>query len=253
MLTNYREDSAHAVGLLSRGAIVNSFLELPPDSEETTKSYVEGLVADGSAQDAGGFSLVCGKVGEPLAVVSNRVSSTEGITWLAEDKGEVVGLSNTAFGDRSWPKIVKGEELMKEAIDTSRETGESEDEFIERLLKLLSTDTLPKVEEGAGLETYINLLRHSIFVPVIGEEEAAKAEADEIAAAKRKEKVEVVEEEEMDHNPYMSGLYGTQKQSIVLFDTSGRIRFFERTLYDDNAEAIPIGEGDRSFNFTVEG
>lgn len=231
---------------------MNSFLELPPDNKESTESYVEGLVSAGSAQDAGGFSLVCGKVGERLAVVSNRVSSTDGITWLAKEKGEVVGLSNIAFGDRSWPKIVKGEELMKEAIDASCKAGESEDEFIERLLKLLSTDTLPRIEEGAGMETYINLLRHSIFIPVLGEEEAQKRAADEISAAELKEKVEVVQREEIDHNPYMSGLYGTQKQTIVLFDTSDRIRFYERTLYDDNAEAIPIGEGDRSFDFIVE-
>lgn len=231
---------------------MNSFLELPSDSKESTESFVEGLVSEGSAQDAGGFSLVCGKVGEPLAVVSNRVSSTEGITWLAKDEGEIVGLSNTAFGDRSWPKIVKGEELMKEAIDASCKAGENEDKFIERLLELLSTDTLPRIEDGAGMETYINLLRHSIFVPVLGEEEAQKRAADEIAAARLREKIDVVPEEEVDHNQYMSGLYGTQKQTIVLFDSSGRIRFFERTLYDDDAEAIPIGEGDRSFDFITE-
>lgn len=231
---------------------MNSFLELPPDSKETTKSYVEGLVADGSAQDAGGFSLVCGKVGEPLAVVSNRVSSTEGITWLAKEKGETVGLSNTAFGDRSWPKIVKGEELMKEAIDASSNAGETEDELIERLLKLLSTDTLPRLEEGAGMETYINLLRHSIFIPALGEREEENLSADEIAAARLKETIDVVQGEGTDHIPYMSGLYGTQKQTIVLFDAAGRVRFFERTLYDNNAGTIPIGEGDRSFEFTIE-
>lgn len=253
MLTNYREASSRAVGLLSRGAIVNNFLELPPDSKESTQSYVEGLVSDGSAQDAGGFSLVCGKVGEPLAVVSNRVSSTEGITWLAKNKGETVGLSNTAFGDRSWPKIVQGEELMRETIDSSYTVGESEDELIQRLLKLLSTDTLPKVEEGAGLETYIDLLRHSIFVPVLGEQEEAERAADELAASRLKEKMDVVSDEQTIQNSYMSGLYGTQKQTIVLFDVSGRVRFYERTLYDDNAQAVPIGEGDRSFDFVVEG
>ncbi|KAK2759387.1 hypothetical protein FQN54_002865 [Arachnomyces sp. PD_36] len=252
VLTNYREDSSRAVGLLSRGSIVNSFLELPPDSQETTQSFVEGLVSDGSAQDAGGFSLVCGEVGEPLAVMSNRVSSAEGITWLAKGKGETVGLSNTAFGDRSWPKIVKGEELMMEAINTSHEAGESEDELIHRLLDLLSTDTLPKAEEGAGMATYINLLRHSIFIPALGEKEEEKRAADELAASKLKEKIDVIPGEQVDQTTYMSGLYGTQKQTVVLFDFNGRIRFFERTLYDDNAEVVPIGEGDRSFDFTVE-
>lgn len=263
MLTNYR-DSSNAVGLRSRGSIVNEFLEARVDGDgdgdgcddvDATKKYVEDLVCGGAAQQAGGFSLVCGTVKGPLAVVSNRVSATEGIAWIAQNKGETVALSNTAFGDRSWSKIVKGEELMKEAIRASTKLEESEDQLIQRLLEVLATDTLPRLEEGKSMETYIDLLRQSIFVPAIGRaEQQPKREEDEVCGSAVHEKAEVVSSGQQDGNPdpsYLRGLYGTQKQTVVLVHESGRLKFFERTLYDDNAQAIPIGEGDRVFDFVV--
>src|SRR5438034_6779563 len=44
VLTNYREKSSQAVGLRSRGSIVNGFLGLSPDSEETTEQYVDKVI-----------------------------------------------------------------------------------------------------------------------------------------------------------------------------------------------------------------
>ncbi|KAK2737871.1 hypothetical protein FQN55_000883 [Onygenales sp. PD_40] len=256
VLTNYREQSSsQAVGVRSRGSIVNSFLELPPDSKTTTEDYVEDLVAGGDAQQAGGFSLACGSVRGPLAVVSNRVAAKEGIEWIAKEKGETVGLSNTAFGDRSWKKINDGERLMKEAIEESVKMGETEDELVQRFLKLLSIDTLPRLDEvGAegGLETYINLLRESIFVPVIGDDKEIKRQVDEVCTSKIHEKVEVVANRPEDHHAYMRGLYGTQTQTVVLVHESGRVKYFERTLYNHRAEEIPLGKGDRTFEFFVE-
>jgi uncharacterized protein with NRDE domain len=252
VLTNYREATSKAVGLRSRGSIVNGFLETPFDWENPAKRYAEELVAGGDAQQAGGFSLVCGTVNGPLAIVSNRVSSADGITWIAKEKGETVGLSNTAFGDRSWPKIVNGEELMKDAIIENYKLGETDDQLIQRLLGVLSTDTLPRLSEDEGLETYLDLLRHSIFVPVIGSDEESKRDADEVCGSNVHEKTDLVANGPDDHHSYMKGLYGTQKQTVVLVHKSGRVKFFERTLYDDNAEAIPIGQGDRVFEFVPE-
>lgn len=266
VLTNYRERSTQAaVGVRSRGEVINSFLELPPDKTVTTKQYVEDLVAGGEAQLAGGFSLACGDIRGPLAIVSNRVSATDGITWIAKEKGETVGLSNLAFGDRSWPKIVNGEEAMKEALRTSVKLGEPEDALIQRLLALLSTDTLPRLKNGGDMESYINLLCQSIFIPILGDKEKNddkkdekdkkpdEMTQDEIQAAYLPRKVDVVPNGTPTGVPsFMSGAYGTQKQTVVLVHESGRVRFYERTLYDDDAKSIPIGEGDRSFEFTAE-
>lgn len=50
---------------------------------------------------------------------------------------------------------------------------------------------------------------------------------------------------------YTQGAYGTQKQTVLLVRDDMRVRYFERTLYDQNANAIPVGKGDRSFEFTA--
>ena len=256
VLTNYRDDSSKAVGLRSRGSIVNEFLEarvddgdVDEDGMSATKKYVEDLVSGGDAQQAGGFSLACGTVKGPLAVVSNRVSATEGIEWIAKEKGETVALSNTAFGDRSWPKITNGEELLKEAIHASVKLGESEDELIWRLLELLSTDTLPRLSEGESMERYIDLLRQSIFIPAIGRPETPQRGDHEVCSSNGHEKAPVVPDGDL--SSYMRGPYGTQTQTVILVGKSGRVKFFERTLYDDNARAVPIGEGDRVYEFLV--
>jgi len=256
VLTNYREDSAcQAVGQCSRGTIVSSWLAMPPDRECSTRQFIEDMIADGTAQSVGGFSLVCGKVTElPLAIMSNRVSHVDRITWVAGERGETVGLSNTAFGDRPWPKIIQGEALMKQAIEAHVQAGEGEDELIQRLLGVLSTDTLPRLADGAGLETYINHLRKSIFVPVIGGQDEVDRAADEVAAGQVPDKVGVLTNGDgsLDQKAYMRGLYGTQKQTVVLVDHSGRVKYFERTLYDNAAKPIPIGKGDRCFEFMIE-
>ncbi|KAL1967065.1 hypothetical protein VTN77DRAFT_3589 [Rasamsonia byssochlamydoides] len=237
VLTNYREDAP--IGTTSRGAIVNGFLTMPPQSEKSTRQFVVDMIESNLAKKAGGFSLVCGKVNEPLAIVSNRMSHVDGITWIAKEKGETVGLSNTVFGDRSWPKITEGERLMDAAIKAHVESGEGEDGLIRRLLDVLSTDTLPQTAAKASREVYETLLKNSIFIPVIGDRE----EAAEITA-KSSEQSGVM--------AYMHGLYGTQKQTVLLVSDDGRVKYFERTLYDHNAQAIPIGKGDRVFEFMIE-
>ncbi|KAF3484203.1 DUF833 domain protein [Arthroderma uncinatum] len=239
VLTNYRENSPGAVvGLRSRGSIINSFLTLPPDSKLTTNRFVEELVAGGDGQAAGGFSLACGDILGPLAIVSNRASATDHVPWIATEKGQTVGLSNTAFGDRSWPKITQGERLLKEALKKSQATGESEDALIKRLLGVLSVDTLPRLDGHASLENYLPYLSESIFIPPVGDpNEGVEA---------------VVSHEAEAHTLYMKGLYGTQKQTVILVDASGRVKYFERTLFGHDAKAIPIGEGDREYEFVVE-
>lgn len=244
MLTNYREQrSAEAIGWHSRGKIVNSWLTSSPAERQTTHDFVQAMVASPEAKQVGGFSLVCGHINEPLAIVSNRSHDMDQITWVASEKNQTLGLSNTSFDDRTWPKILEGERLMEAAIKEHVQAQEDEDTLIQRLLQVLSTDTLPRLPKENSLDDYTPLIPKSIFVPVIGTEVAAACAEDESKTS--------TPNGLMDPR-YFSGLYGTQRQTVLLAQRNGRVRYFERTLYDNQAKAVPIGQGDKCFEFTVK-
>ena len=226
VLTNFREEGQVVQGKRSRGAIVNAFLCQPPDSALSTEDFVQHLLGDEGLQGVGGFSLVCGRIGKPLAVISNRTASVEGVAWVASKPGETVGLSNAAFGDRSWPKVVDGENRLDALITKSINEKYTKERLTEELLGLLSTDTLPKYKAEDDFETFIKELRKSIFIPVIGGDATQNSNADEIASAKSRSPVSV--------STPMSGAYGTQKQSVLLVDRHGNVTFTERSLFDGN-------------------
>ena len=239
----------------SRGAMVNAFLTQPADKFPSTAAFVENLVSgDEGLKGVGGFSLVCGKVGEPLAVVSNQTASAKGTTWVMEGTGETVGLSNAAFGDRSWPKVSEGQKLLTDVIKQhARSNGKSQSDLIDALFGVLSTDTLPKRPTlGSGKtewESFARELRNSIFIPAIGGEGMDGVSAEELAAARGGQQF---------HGGAMgsdglSGMYGTQKQSVILVSHQGHVDFIERTLYDEDARATEKKERDRSFEFDIEG
>lgn len=252
VLTNFREEG-QVRGILSRGAMMNSFLKQPVDTKQSTKDFVEALVASHDAKQVGGFSLACGRIGEPLAIVSNRVSSADGIAWVGCEADHTVGLSNAAYGDRSWPKVVEGEKLMEAALKESIENSESEDQLVDRLLRVLSVDSLPTIEREDGLESYHDEIRKTIFVPAIGKPADSSPSGDDIAAAKTREKLEVVERSGLERQELgMGGLYGTQKQTVILVDRQRRVKFFERTLYDDHSKPVLPGCGDVVFEFMID-
>ncbi|KAJ5105507.1 hypothetical protein NUU61_002854 [Penicillium alfredii] len=247
VLTNYREDKAsEAVGVYSRGVIVNSWLTGPVDKQQATRDFVQALVASPEAKQVGGFSLVCGHINEPLAIVSNRSSDMDHITWVATEKNQTRGLSNTSLAEDPG-----GEKFMQEEIEKHVRDGQDEDALIKRLLDVLSIDTLPRLaEESASIDTYIHHLRKSIFIPVIGAPDDADHTAEEIAAARVEDETKTSTNGAFDQT-YTSGVYGTQKQTILLARPDGRVRYFERTLYDNQAKAVPMGQGDRSFEFDI--
>ncbi|EAW06444.1 NRDE family protein [Aspergillus clavatus NRRL 1] len=247
VLTNYRETTAdeHS-GAHSRGLIVNGWLTTDPERKQSTRDFVQEMVASPEARNVGGFSLVCGYINEPLAIVSNRSASMDQISWVATEKGQTLGLSNTRFEDRSWPKILDGEKLMQEAINAHVEAGEDETQLIERLLKVLSRDTLPRLSEDATLETYLELLRKSIFVPQIG----ALADKSRATGSGQAASGQQPNNDSLDQS-FAQGAYGTEKQTVILVSDNGRVKYFERTLYDTDVNPIPIGQGDRSFEFHV--
>ena len=254
MLTNFREEGYLKPEARSRGAMVNAFLTQPSDSAASTESFIESLVEGEGLKGIGGFSLACGKVGEPLAVISNRTPNVEAITWIAKKKGEIVGLSNAAIVDRSWTKVTQGEQIMADVIEASVTSHEPQQNLIERLFGVLSHDTLPRGLPGQDWESQMSGLRQSIFIPAIGGASASEDSPETFATAASEKSVGV----EKPGGPNLvsdgrSGAYGTQKQTVILVTHGGKVSFVERTLYGAEGRAIDIRDRDRSFEFDIRG
>lgn len=233
--------------------MVNAFLTQPAHKAATTEQFIEALTEGEGLKGVGGFSLICGKVGEPLAVISNRTPDVASTPWIFKDGGETIGLSNAAFANRSWPKVLSGEELLSKAIEDSVSHRGTKASLIESLFQLLSVDTLPKKPKGVGWETYVKELRKSIFIPVIGGAGTDELSADDLAAAKSGQKVMVEDDQEYrDQGDGLSGLYGTQRQTVVLVDHRGKITFVERSLYGAGGKAVPASERDRVYEFDIQ-
>lgn len=221
--------------------MVNTFLKQPIKETQSTEVFLRNLIEGDGLKGIGGFSLVCGKLREPLAVISNRTPDVDGVTWLASKRGETVGLSNAAFGNRSWPKVTEGEKFMESAIAKSIARRDNKEAFVEEMMKLLSNDTLPKRQEGQGWDSYVRELRKSILIPRLGGEGMDGMSAEDVATAKSDQ-----------HVQGLSGVYGTQKQTVVLVDHQGHVTFVERTLYDNKAQAVEDAERDKWFEFDIK-
>ncbi|KAI4143578.1 MAG: hypothetical protein LQ341_002878 [Variospora aurantia] len=252
VLTNFREQGQVVQSARSRGAMANAFLMLDKSSSEDTAAFAKNLVEGEGVTGVGGFSLVCGKVGKPLAVISNRTPSAEGMAWIPKGRDETIGLSNATFGDRSWYKVLEGEKLMRAAIEKSVEQKEPKEDFVMRLMELLSRDTLPKLKQNQGLESYLRELRNSILIPPIGGDAMDHISADQIAAGKGNEQVGVEQLAKVKAQQQgLSGGYGTQKQTVVLVGHDGHVTFVERTLFE-GAKLVEGPGRDRWFEFDVE-
>jgi len=174
-------------GRRSRGAVVNSFLKTPPESTQTTEEVAEQLIDQG-VDGIGGFSLLFGRLRNPakknqrseksgLAIVSNRSTDVHDITWLCQEGSETHALSNSWYGDQTWPKVVHAEQMVEDGMKESHTTKETKEALINRLLGILSVDTLPRQKVGEEWDIYLNQLRNSIFVPAIGNDKLEESAA----------------------------------------------------------------------------
>ncbi|KAH6617135.1 NRDE protein-domain-containing protein [Chaetomium tenue] len=274
VLTNYREtdtgDASHPVsGTRSRGAMVTAWLTADP--AESTEQFVDRILSDGGVQGVGGFSLVCGKLrkvaGEknidPLAIISNRCDDASQVPRICEERGSVHGLSNAIYLDQSdedkdrlWPKIRDGRELLSRAVAA----GGSEEELVASLFQILDTDNFPG-DHALDLEEVIPLLKHSIFIPALGNtnHQQEMCEAQEYGYAEMNghhppaaHTIKLPTRPEQP-NGFHAGLYGTQRQTVILVDWEGNVTYIERALWDCNGHAIPRGKGDETFKFKIEG
>ncbi|KAG9522565.1 DUF833-domain-containing protein, partial [Aureobasidium melanogenum] len=248
-LTNYRESGAQVYGTKSRGGLPKAFLSLPPNSTQSSQEFARHMVEDVGVSDVGGFSLVFGRLskrnigakdGEGLAIISNRTEDASATTWVCGKPGEVQGLSNSHFGDRTWPKVVEGEKRLESAIKEHVTAGSTKEDLLKSLFDILSTDTLPRRKHGQDWETYVYQLRNSIFIPRIGGEEVDDSSADKIATADVGHTVKTD-----------NGVYGTQKQTIILVDHDGKVTYVEKTLYDENGQ--PTDNDIQQYEFELEG
>lgn len=265
VLTNYRETDTHdkdhpIQGTRSRGGMVTAWLTSPED--ESTEHFVHRLLEGEGVKGVGGFSLLCGKLRrekttgnelEPLAIISNRAGSPDDVPWIAEKRGEAYGLSNTHYDDPdTWPKIKMGKEKVLEVVGEAVEKGLGEEDLVNKLYGVLDIDTLPR-QEGEDFEEYIYQLRKSIFIPSIGSADPPKPIPKAEAIIEADKELEAEERPEVQQGPVMTGIYGTQRQTIILVDWEGNVTFRERSLWDENGEPIERGKGDMKFEFRIEG
>jgi uncharacterized protein with NRDE domain len=275
VLTNYREtdtnDADHPIqGTRSRGGMVTAWLSSP--EEESTQEFVYRLLQGEGVKGVGGFSLLCGTLRkrkdssgelEPLAIISNRSGSPDDVPWLVERRGEVYGLSNTSYDDPiTWPKIKIGKEKLVEVIEKAVKAGLGEEDLVEKLYSVLDINTLPE-QDGDDFEAYIYQLRKSVFIPPIGRatpQDVPKPGPngngmDYLAAKNGDSESELKEEEcpDAETTSGTTGIYGTQRQTIVLVDWKGHMTFVERSLWDAEGNPIERGTGDMKFKFQIEG
>ena len=152
------------------------------------------------------------------------------------------GLSNSHYGDRTWPKVTLGEKLLNQTIKNSINDNANEAELIEKLFGILGTDDMPQRKADETWERYMFQLRKSIFIPAFGPGENFRKPADEIAAARDGERI--VEPE--------GAAYGTQRQTVILVDRQGRVVFVERSLFDEKGHIPAKTLPDRRFEFQIE-
>lgn len=278
-------------GTKSRGAMVTAWLG--NSSKQSVGSFVESMIADGGTTGVGGFTLICGKLRrkrgdqeghdhgqdegssnnnnnnlEPLAVLSNKALHPDHIPWIAGQRGEIVGLSNAAFDNPvEWPKVKKGKALLEKVLADAVEQNSTEEELQEKLFWLLSRDELPTGPD-MSLEDYFKVLQESIFIPPIGNQNHKDdmatrrgtattdkpGDGDSSTAATAAAATAAVKPEEGAQPAWFStGMYGTQRQTVILVDWEGNVTYTERSLFDANGVPLEKGQGDETFRFSIEG
>ncbi|PPJ55873.1 hypothetical protein CBER1_03764 [Cercospora berteroae] len=283
ILTNFREEGVEVNKDKSRGAITNSYLCIHPDTTETDEEYVRRLLNDVGIHDVGGFTLIFGKLRKPnqvpsseneknpaspslcgsaasgLAVISNRTETASSLKRIATHIGETHGLSNSHFGDVTWPKVVHGELRLQQTIKMDVLRGGDEAKFIEGLFDILCVDTLPNRKETENWDEYVRHMRDSIMIPP-AKGELAKQMAGYIPASTSLKASAGTTNPPPESSTAQAASgsvaetsYGTSKQTVILVNKQGKVTYVERTLYDQHGTPIPEGERVVRFEFDIEG
>jgi uncharacterized protein with NRDE domain len=93
-------------------------------------------------------------------------------------------------------------------------------------------------------------MRNSILIPPTGIDNAT---ADKVATAQTKNSgYDIPDHNNVQVRPEAGG-YGTQKQTVILVNQNGSVKYVERTLYNQQGKSIPQKERDKVFEFEIEG
>jgi uncharacterized protein with NRDE domain len=205
----------------------------PPTLASKLSSVFRGGSTDGSAATG-------------LAVVSNRTETAHSLQRVAGCIGETHGLSNSHFGDVTWPKVVHGEIQLAQTIKMDVINGGNEDNFIRGLFGVLCIDMLPERKESEDWDEYVRHMRGSILIPP-AKGEQARHMAGYIPPSTS------TDAPTPDRGSVAGTAYGTSKQTVILVNKMGRVIYVERSLYDQHGVPIPENERDRRFEFDIEG
>lgn len=266
ILTNFREKGDTHVDMeKSRGGMPNAFLTVPPETGVSDEDFVQSLLEYG-IHDVGGFTMLFGQLQAPgpqpnghangttvngtskahaqlpgLALVSNRTETPKELKRIATTIGETHAVSNSHFGDLTWPKVVHGEQFLRQAIAASVTRGDEEDTFIEHLLDILCQDALPTRKKDEPWDDYVFHMRNSIMIP------PAKGSNDEGFTS-----AEGTNTPTPDVATLGKEAYGTTKQTVILVSKHGRVTFVERTLFEDG-KVVAEEDRDRKIVYDIEG
>lgn len=266
-----RENRENRENRESRGSMVIVYLTRPEG--ENTEDFAHRILNNDEKQKKiGGFSLLTGRLKrvkptiqelEPLAIISNRTDYPRQVSWIAGKRGEAYGLSNTSFSNpEPWPKVRMGKEKLLQIIKEASAKKLGKYELVEELFSLLNTDTFP-TDERKTFEGCSSNLKDSIFIPPIGTQDVSKEIASHIKPTSlehsqyslksgelKSQLTEIDSHWEIDNG--VSGVYGTQRQTVILVDWEGNVTFCERSLWDADGQPIQRGESDLNFEFKIE-
>lgn len=210
VLVNFREtDDLNIISDVSRGILPLDYLasDLTDDDwyenlEKNLASRVVGPKLDRiPLRRVGGFSLLYGNVKSPnkLSIISNR-----GDKQSAFEADTTIGLSNSLFYD-PWPKVELGKRLLKQVLLKSV----AQDQLVEQLFGLLSTNTFDDSLNDKPMKDKLMALRDTIFVPPL-------------------------ETKFTEVNDTIGAYYGTRTQTVILVGKDGTVNYYEKTLHDED-------------------
>ncbi|EPS43731.1 hypothetical protein H072_2277 [Dactylellina haptotyla CBS 200.50] len=237
-LTNIREEtSVAAIGSVSRGAIVSSFLA----SRSTHSDIWANCSAEHGPEEfpdtdqVGGFSMLFGqlirnsenkiRVGD-LGVFSNRGKEEKlhirNLDRLDPNNTDPHGLSNSTF-TKPWRKVLDGEVSLNRLVNDIQLGNFQVQDIFTRAFDILSRDSLSN-DPNWRADKRLDQLKQSIFIPMF--------ETGKEAGIDHQQSKDMFSSQGQPNGPHLYSHYGTQKQTVIVVLDSGSVRYAERTLFD---------------------